>query len=114
MAWWAMLPGRRTGLEGVEKSLPAPSRARTRLSGTLAMLRVPHRRIAWSSWLLLLAPRRPGRGRRRHRQGGSAQLLGDDLDGRPGAAILGRPAPLLEATTTRLPFDSDPVSVLVP
>jgi len=34
-------------------------------------------------------------------QGGSAELLGDDLDGRPGAAILGRPAPLLEATTRR-------------
>src|SRR5215218_7501598 len=32
---------RRAGLEDVEKSLPAPSTARTRRSGTQSMLRVP-------------------------------------------------------------------------
>jgi hypothetical protein len=38
---------RRAGLEGVEKSLPAPSTARTRRSGTPACFaHVPHRRIA--------------------------------------------------------------------
>jgi hypothetical protein len=58
--------------------------------------------------LLALAPRRPGR-----RCGCPAQarpqLLGHDLDHRSGAAILSRPCPLLEptTTTTRLPFDRD-------
>jgi hypothetical protein len=38
---------RRAPLEGVEKSLPAPSTARTRRSGTPACFaHVPHRRIA--------------------------------------------------------------------
>src|SRR5215208_3517102 len=47
--------------------------------------------------LLVAAPRRPGRRRRRPPQARS-QLLGHDLDNRPGAAILSGPAPLLEST----------------
>src|SRR4029450_9253787 len=50
-----------------------------------------------------LTPRRLGRGRRRPPQARS-QLLGHDLHGRSGAAILSGPAPLLERPTiTRLP-----------
>jgi hypothetical protein len=55
-----------------------------------------------------LAPRRPGRRRRRPPQA-RPQLLGHDLDHLPGAAVLGGPGPLLEpaTTTTRLPLLSD-------
>jgi hypothetical protein len=55
---------RRAGLEGVEKSLPAPSTAWTRRSGTLACF-APTPSYRWSSRLLLLAARGPGRGSRR-------------------------------------------------
>jgi hypothetical protein len=55
---------RRAGLEGVEKSLPAPSTAWTRRSGTLACF-APTPSYRWSSRLLALAPCRPGHGRRR-------------------------------------------------
>jgi hypothetical protein len=57
----------------------------------------------WSTWLLALVPRRPGRGRRRPARAGS-QLLDHDLDDGPGAAILSGPASPLESatTTTRL------------
>jgi hypothetical protein len=70
------------------------------------MLCVPPR-IARSTWLLALAARRPG-GRRPTKAG--AQLLGQHLDGRAGAAVLSGPCPLLEprpTTTTRLPLLSD-------
>jgi hypothetical protein len=75
---------RRAGLEGVEKSLPsAPSTAWSRGSGTLGMLRLRLRSShSWSSWLLVLAPRCPGRGRRRPAQ---ARLLGH----RPVAVAVG-------------------------
>jgi integrase len=49
----------------------------------------------WSSWLLARAARRPGRRRRRPPQA-RPQLLGHDLDGGSGAAVLSRPAALLE------------------
>jgi hypothetical protein len=45
---------RRTPLEGVEKSLPAPATVRTRRSGTpacFASSRAPSRRITSSTWL---------------------------------------------------------------
>jgi hypothetical protein len=52
-------PGRRAGLEGVEKSLPAPSNSMDTTERDVGMLlfptRVPHRRIAgragYWSWL---------------------------------------------------------------
>jgi hypothetical protein len=64
--------------------------------------------VATTTPLLLLAPRRPGRGRRRPPQA-RPQLLGHDLNGGPGAAV---PAVQLRCcsrptTTTRLPFDHD-------
>jgi hypothetical protein len=59
----------------------------------------------WSSWLLDLAPRRPGRRRRRPPEA-RPQLLGHDLDGRSGAAILSGPAPGLESTQ-----DHDPAAL---
>jgi hypothetical protein len=52
------------GLEGVEKRLPAPSTAWTRRSGTLACF-APTPSYRWSSRLLVLAARGPGRGSRR-------------------------------------------------
>jgi hypothetical protein len=66
----------------------------------------------WSSWLLVLAPRRPGRRRRRPPQARS-ELLGHDLDDLPGAAVLVGPGPLLEAAhdhdpATKLPKDRRP------
>jgi hypothetical protein len=73
----------RAGLEGVEKSLPSPSIARTRQSGTLACFasRSSHR---WSSWLPVQAdqPRRclAGRGKPqpvRMGQLGPREQLGD-------------------------------------
>src|SRR5918995_6041941 len=71
---------RRAGLEDVEKSLPAPSTARTRWSGTRGMLRLrPALWHRWSSWLAVLAPRRPGRGRRRPREA-RPRLVDRDLD----------------------------------
>src|ERR687898_2322279 len=57
----------------------------------------------WSSWLL--AARGPGRGCRRPPQAG-AQLVGDDLDGGAGAAVLGGPAPMLESA-----HDHDPAAL---
>src|SRR5215211_46875 len=81
------------------------SLVRTRRSGTRACWPRPARRIAWSSWLLVLAPRRPGGRRRRPAQAWS-QLVGHDLDDLPGAAVLGRPCPLLESTR-----DHDPAAL---
>src|ERR687897_1026668 len=51
----------------------------------------PAPRLRWSSSLLAGVPRRPGRGGRRPAQARS-QLLGDHLDGGPGAAVSGGPA----------------------
>ena len=81
---------RRAGLEFVEKLL-------TKLTSTdmternAGMVLLVHPRPApphrWSSWLLTLAPCRPGR--RRHRPAQTRpQLVGHDLDHGPGAAIL--------------------------
>ena len=67
----------------------------------------------WSSRLLALAPRRPGRDRRRPPQAWP-QLLGHDLHQGPGAAVLVGPGPLLESTTTntRLPLARDCAGML--
>jgi hypothetical protein len=62
-----LLPAaRRAGLEGVEKSLPAPSQHGTteRDAGMLLLHLRPAPSHRWSSWLVVLAARRPGRGRR--------------------------------------------------
>jgi hypothetical protein len=69
------------------------------------MLRVPHRRIVWSNWLLLLALRPPGCRRRRPAQA-RAQLFGHDLDDGAGTAVLVCPGPLLEAA-----HDHDPAAL---
>jgi hypothetical protein len=65
----------------------------------------------WSSWLL--AARGPGRRRRRPPQAWP-QLLGQHRDHGSGAAVLGRPAPLLELAHDhdRLPFESDRATCL--
>jgi hypothetical protein len=81
-------------LKGVEKSLPAPSTARTRRCGTPCMLRsrsAPSHR--WSSWPLALTLRRPGRRRRRPTE--VRPQVGHDVDRGLGGAILSRPCPLL-------------------
>jgi hypothetical protein len=81
------LPGRRAGLEGVEKSLPAPSTARTQRSGTPACCcSSPASRTVASlvERLLVLAPRRPSRGRRRPTEA-RPQLLRHDLHDLPAA-----------------------------
>ena len=44
--------------------------------------------LCWSSCLLVLVPRRPGRARRRRRRLGSSSSV-DDLDGGPGAGVAG-------------------------
>ena len=57
-----------------------------------------------SSWLLAVIPRRPGRRCRRPTKA-RPQRLGHDLDHRPGAAVLGRPAPLRKSA-----HDFDPAA----
>ena len=73
-------------------------------SGTLASCSRPAS-ASLSGWLLALAPRRPGRRCRRPTQA-RPELLGHDLDHRPGAAVLSRPAPLLESA-----HDHDPAAL---
>src|SRR5829696_8618651 len=76
-------PGLASGTDGAGRWHAAPSPAS----------RSP---LRWSSWLL--APRRPGRPGRRRRRPTEArpQLLGHDLDGGAGAAVLSGPGALLE------------------
>jgi hypothetical protein len=60
----------------------------------------------WSSWLLVLVPRGPGRRRRRPTEAWP-QLLGQHLDGRSGAAVLSGPGALLSRpTTTSITLDT--------
>jgi hypothetical protein len=70
------------GLEFVEKLLTTNLTSTETTERNTGMLRVPHRRIACSNWLPILAPRRPGRRRRRRRCPAQVwpQLLGHDLD----------------------------------
>jgi hypothetical protein len=79
---------RRVGLEGVEKSLPAPSPVRTRRSGTPRHASRPAPSHRWSSWLVVLAPRRPGR-RRRTRFPGSSSAGPYDVQPSGGAGTAG-------------------------
>src|SRR5215216_3683940 len=79
----------KAGLEFVEKLLTTNLTSTDTRSGTLragrSASRSSHR---WSSWLLVLAPRRPGRRRRRPPKAWP-QLLGQHFDHRSGAAVLG-------------------------
>ena len=60
----------------------------------------------WSSRLLALASRRPGRGCCRPPSQAWPQLVDHDLDGGPGAAVLSGPCPLLEPAQ-----DHDPAAL---
>jgi hypothetical protein len=79
------------------------SGASERNAGVLLLHPRPAPQLRWSSRLLVLARRRPGR---RWPSAGSVQLRGHDLHGRPGAAVLGRPGPLLEPA-----HDHDPAAL---
>src|SRR4029453_16286109 len=59
----------------------------------------------WSSWLPVLTPGGSGRRRRRPTKA-RPQLVGYDLDGGAGAAVLSGPGPLLEPT-----HDHDPAAL---
>ena len=82
------------GLEFVEKLLTKLTSTDTTERNASMLRHVPHRRIAgragYWSWLrvALVVVVRPTEAR--------PQLLGHDLDDGSGAAILGRPGPLLE------------------
>src|SRR4029453_14521894 len=81
------------------------SLVRTRRSGTRACWPRPARRVAWSSWLLVLAPRRPG-GRRRPPAKARSQLLAPPPPDGSDAGVLSRPGPLLQSA-----HDHDPAAL---
>src|SRR5947207_1511945 len=95
---------RRAGLKDVEKLLPTNLTSTDTTEWNAGMLPRPAPSHCWPSWLLAVAPRRPG-GRCRCPPEARPQLLGHDLDHRPDAAILSRPAPLLEPA-----HDHDPAA----
>ena len=102
-------PPAAAGSEFVEKLLTDTRRSGTagRNAGMLLLHPRPAPPLRTSSWLLAVIPRRPGRRCRRPTR--LAPSASADLDYRPGAAVLGRPAPLRKSamTSTRLPLLSD-------